>query len=205
MSPRCPKAERPAQTPYELTDATDRGSCNLVSLVTMPSDSLNDLAALLRHGEGADMIDEWEVAELETEQGRLRRRSLADLWEQAMHRGDQVLVVAPFGRFTGAVDFVGHDFATVIGHEMCWDLQLDTCVMQPIRSPDGGHTVWGGSRTFRARLAEFESTGEEVTVLVFDKEFTGSIAVAATDHLVLTGDPPNVIPLALISAIRRPV
>ena len=173
--------------------------------MTMPSDSFNDLAAHLRHGEGADMIDEWEQSELETEQGRLRRRSLADVWERAMHRGDRVRVVASFGRLTGAVDFVGHDFATVIGDGMCWDLRLDTCVMQPVRSPDRGHTVRGGSRTFRARMAEFESTGEEVTVLLSRDEFTASIGVAASDHLVLTGEPPTIIPLSLISAVRRPV
>lgn len=151
------------------------------------------------------MIDEWEMTERETEQGRLRRRSLADLWEQAMHRGDRIRVVATFGPFTGTVDFVGHDFATVIGNEMCWDLRLESCVMQPVRSPHGGHTVRGGSRTFRARMAEFESTGEELTVLVEGAEFTGSIVVAATDHLILTGDPPTTIPLVLISGVRRPV
>ena len=150
------------------------------------------------------MIDEWEIAELETEQGRLRRRSLADLWEQAMHRGDRVRVVASFGRIVGTVDFVGRDFATVFSEETCWELPLDASVMQPLRSPQGGHTVQGGSRTWRARLAEFESTGEEVTVLACNEELTGTIAVAATDHLVLTGDPPTIVPLALISAVRRP-
>lgn len=173
--------------------------------MTMTSDPLDNLAAHLRHGEGADMIDEWEITELETEQGRLRRRALADVWEQAMHRGDRVRVVTPFGRITGAVDFVGTDYATVIGERVCWDLRLDASAMQAFKSPRGGHTVRGGSRTFRARVAEFESTGEEVTVLLGTEEFAGRIAVAATDHLVLTGEPATVIPLALISAIRRMV
>jgi hypothetical protein len=42
-------------------------------------------------------------------------------------------------------------------------------------------------------------------VLAGGDEFTGSIVVAATDHLVLTGDPPTIVPLALVSAIRRAV
>lgn len=151
------------------------------------------------------MIDEWEMTELETEQGRLRRRLLAEVWEQAMHRGDQVRAVAPFGRITGKVDFVGSDFATVIGDGMCWDLRLDSCVMQPVRSPSGGHTVRGGSRTFRARVAEFESTGEEVTVLAGGEQFTGSIVVAATDHVALAGNPPTIVPLPMIVAVRRAV
>ena len=173
--------------------------------MTMPSDSFNDLAAHLRHGEGTGMIDEWEITELETEQGRLRRRSLADLWERAMHRGDRVQVLASFGHLTGAVDFVGADFATVIGEGICWDLRLDTCVMQPVRSRYGGHTVRGGSRTFRARLAEFESTGEEIMLLVGSRVFAGTIAVAASDHVVVSGDPSTIIPLALVSAVRRAV
>lgn len=149
------------------------------------------------------MIDEWEMTELETEQGRLRRRSLAELWEQAMHRGDQVRVVTSFGRITGVVDFVGNDFATVMGDGVCWELRLTRAVLAPVRSPHGGHTVRGGSRTFLARMAEFESTGEELTVLAGAEEFSGTIAVAATDHLVLVGDRETIIPLTLISAVRR--
>ena len=171
----------------------------------MPPDPLDDLAAHLRHGEGTDLVDEWEITELETEQGRLRRRLLADLWERAMHRGDRVHVLASFGRLTGAVDFVGIDFATVIGDGLCWDLRLESCVMQPVRSRYGGHTVRGGSRTFRARLAEFESTGEELTVLVRGTEFAGTIAVVASDHLVVAGDASTIIPLTLVSAVRRAV
>ena len=171
--------------------------------MTTPSHPFDDLAGHLRHGEGAEMVDEWEIAEIETEQGRLRRRVLADVWELAMHRGDGVRVLTSFGRFTGEVDFVGRDFATVITAEWCWDLRLDACSLQPVRSSHGGHTVRGGSRTFRARLAEFESTGEEVALCVGDREFTGSVTVAATDHVVVSGEPPTIVPSTLISAVRR--
>ncbi|NIR42069.1 MAG: hypothetical protein GWN79_28635, partial [Actinobacteria bacterium] len=52
----------------------------------------------------------------------------------------------------------------------------------------GGRTVRGGSRTLRARLAEYEQTGEPVTLHTSEGEVRGRIAVAATDHVVVDDD-----------------
>ncbi|MEX2655597.1 MAG: hypothetical protein WD532_11285 [Acidimicrobiia bacterium] len=167
---------------------------------------MSALAAHLRSAVGSEVVDEWETTEHETEQGRRRRRALHDLWEQAMHRGDRVTVFTSTGRLTGTVDFVGNDYATVIGDGTCWDVRADRAVMTTRRSNSGGHTVSGGSRTFKARLAEYESTGEHVTLLVGSHalELSGRIVVTATDHLLLSDDGRTVaVPLGTIDAVRR--
>lgn len=168
---------------------------------------LTSLAADLRRVAGAELRDELEITEAETEQGRLRHRSTVQVWEHAMHRGDAVSVITRHGRIGGTVDYVGLDYATVVRPDRAWDVRLERSVLATAdRSPAGGHTVTGGSRTFRARLAEYEATGEAVTVLVpaLDLELRGRIGVAATDHVIVIDGPNTVtIPTELIDAIRR--
>ena len=167
---------------------------------------MSDISAHLRSAVGSDIVDEWEMTEHETEQGRRRRRALKDVWEQAMHRGDHVTVLIPAGRFTGTVDFVGNDYATVISDGTSWDLRADRSLMTTRRANSGGHTVSGGSRTFKARLAEYESTGEHVTLIVGSHglEFGGRIVVTATDHVLLSdGGRTVVVPTGTIDAVRR--
>ncbi len=167
---------------------------------------LTELAADLRRGEGAELIDELELAEAETELGRRRRRRLTDQWEATMHRGDSISVWTTFGRVAGLVDFVGADYATVIRHDLCWDLRLDRGAVTVHRASHGGHRVTGGSRTFRARLAEYEATGEivELVLPALNLELRGRVAVAAVDHVVVEGsDGATTVPTGLIDAIRR--
>jgi hypothetical protein len=167
---------------------------------------LADLAARLRHGTGGDLVDELEATEVETEQGRRRRRQLVELWEQAMHRGDWVTVESRFARLSGTVDYVGIDYATVTRAEVSWDVRTDRCALTVRRSTTGGHTVSGGSRTFKARLAEYEATGEVVTLHTpgMGMDLCGTVSVAATDHVVLqSADSLTTIPITLIDAVRR--
>lgn len=169
-------------------------------------DQLDELAAHLRRFGGAEFVDEWEITEAETEQGRRRRSHLAHLWMNAMHRGDAVEFIAGFGRVAGTVDYVGKDYATVLGQDFCWDVRTDRGVLtvEPARS--GGHTVRGGSVTFKARLAEFESTAEPVAVLLagYALERRGHIDVVGVDHVIVRTDHrSHVIPLNLIEGVRR--
>lgn len=164
-----------------------------------------DLAAHLRHRAGRDLVEEWEMTERETEQGRLRRRLLSQIWEQAMHRGDRVQVQTRFGQVTGSVDYVGTDYAAVRSAGTAWDLRLERCVMTAVRSRTGGHSITGGSRTFRARLAEYEATREEVTLLVpsLHRQLRGRLSVVAKDHSLLVGDGEFTVPNALIDGAQR--
>lgn len=168
------------------------------------STELTDLASHLRHN-ARDVVEEWEITESETEQGRLRKRHISDVWEQTMHRGDDVTIRATFGRIAGSVDYVGADYATVVTSDTAWDVRLGRCVMVARRSVVGGHTVHGGSKTFKAKLAEYEATGEDVSLLVpsLELETQGRIVVLATDHVILADEEASAIPLGLIDAIRR--
>lgn len=166
---------------------------------------LSSLAAELRRLAGAHLLDELEITEAETEHGRLRHRTIPHVWEEAMHRGDGVSATTRTGIIRGTVDFVGTDYATVVRDDTAWDIRLDRSVLSRVhRSNAGGHTVIGGSRTFKARLAEYEATGEPVSIILSWIEMRGRITVVATDHVVVRAGPdPSTVPLDLIDVIRR--
>ena len=166
---------------------------------------LTDLAAELRRRAGAELLDELEITEVETERGRLRHRSLPQVWEQVMHRGDRVTATTRMGLVRGTVDYVGTDYATVVGDDTSWDIRLERSILSQVeRSTAGGHTVTGGSRTFKARLAEYEATGEPITILLPHLAMRGRIAVVATDHVVVTAETDTAtVPIQLIDVIRR--
>jgi hypothetical protein len=84
----------------------------------LPQD-LTDFAAELRSSTGAEILEELEITETETELGRLRKRSVQEVWEAAMHRGDLVTVVTGVGTVTGLVDYVGTDYSTVSAAIQC--------------------------------------------------------------------------------------
>lgn len=169
----------------------------------MTFDESQSMAAELRQSLEADYFEELEITEAETELGRLRRRPLAGVWEEAMHRGDRVAISGAFGAFTGAVDFVGEDYATVVDDDRMLDVRLDRCVLRVIRSRSGGHTVSGGSRTFTARLSEYAATGEPLTVIAprLGTDLAGRIRLVATDHLLIA--PELTVPLTTIDAVVR--
>jgi hypothetical protein len=105
----------------------------------------------------------------------------------------------------GTVDYVGTDYATVVGDDTSWDIRLERSILSRVeRSTAGGHTVTGGSRTFQARLAEYEATGEPITILLPYLEMPGRITVVATDHVVVTAETDMAtVPIDLIDMIRR--
>lgn len=171
------------------------------------TDPYDDLARELRRGAGAEMREEAEITELETRQGRLRRRRLADVAAEAMHRGDRVTVEIRDRRLVGTAVFVGDDYLTLETATEVADVRLDRAVLWVARRPAGGHASRGGSRTLRARLGEYEHTGETVTVVApaIPAETAGQISVAAVDHvLVSTTDGEVVVPLPLIELVVRP-
>lgn len=164
---------------------------------------LSELSAHLRNSTGAELVEEWEVTELETEQGRLRARGLTEVWEQAMHRGDRVTASGSFGVCSGTVEYVGKDYAVVVTEGVAWDVRLDSCAVTIRRSPHGGHTVTGGSRTLRAKLAEYEASGERVTAYTVNGSYSGTIGVAAADHVLVSDDEATAIPTVTIVAVSR--
>lgn len=170
-------------------------------------DPFEELARELRQGVGAEWSEEAEITERETHLGSLRKRRLADVAREAMHRGDVVSALVGRRSVKGSVMFVGADYLVIQTASQTLDIVLDRAVLRIETRPGGGHTTRGGSATFKARLAEYEQTGEPVTLhLIGDvPQQTGRILVAAIDHCV-TEDAEGVrsnIPIALIEMISR--
>jgi hypothetical protein len=169
---------------------------------------MQSFAADLRYGPGAEMFGELEITEAETELGRLRRRDLKAVLEQAMHRGDRVSVITRCGTYGGEVDYVGNDYVTVLALDAAADIRFERCALRVHRVASGGHTVTGGSRTFKARLAEYAATGEVVTLFAPDLRMTlrGIVTVVAVDHVIVAQpEGSTTIALDLLDvALRHP-
>ncbi len=170
-----------------------------------PSEPLDELNRYLRAGAGSEILDEAAITELETHQGRLRRRTMADVARGIAERGDSVRLAVPRGELTGLVVHVGKDYMSVDTDHLSVDVRYSTCTWSIVKSPSGGTTLSKGSVTLKARLAEFEQTGEVVTIVVGESEHRGVIAVAASDHILLIVDSiETVVPLNLVDLIVRP-
>lgn len=170
-------------------------------------DPYEELARELRQGVGAEWRDEAEVTERETHLGSLRKRLMADVAREAMHRGDVVTVMVGGRSVKGSVMFVGTDYLVLQTASQTLDIVLDRAVMRIEAQPGGGHTTRGGSATFKARLAEYEQTGEPVTLHLTGgaSQQAGRILVAAVDHCI-TEDAEGArshTPVALIEMIAR--
>lgn len=172
-------------------------------------DPYEELARELRQGVGAEWRDEAEITERETYLGRLRRRKLADVTREAMHRGDVVTVMVGGRSVRGPAMFVGTDYVVIQTASQTLDIVLDLAVLRVEPQPGGGHTTRGGSATFKARLAEYEQTGEPVTLHLTGgaAQQAGRILVAAVDHCIAedTEGVRSHIPIALIEMISRPI
>lgn len=106
----------------------------------------------------------------------------------------------------GVLTHVGVDYLSVETTSQRLDVRLESVAWSIERRPAGGIPKTKGSVTFKARLAEYEQTGEPLTLVVGKTELQGSIAVAATDHVVLiTEGTETVIPLTLIDRVVRPI
>lgn len=173
-----------------------------------PTDPLEELARDLRQSVGGELRAESEITEQETHIGRLRRRGLADVVTEAMHRGDLVSVITGARTITGSPVFTGSDYLVCVTSTEIVDAPFDRTLIRIERRPHGGHSTTGGAKTFKARLAELEHTGEIVTLVVADTqmELQGRIAVAASDHCVFEEvDGSNTyVPIGQICLIIRP-
>lgn len=170
--------------------------------------SFDDLARQLRMGAGAEMRAEAESVERETHLGRLRKRSLADAARDAMHRGDMAVIEMPGRVLAGSIAYAGADYIVIETDEHAIDVRLATVVVRFDSSPEGGRRASGGSRTLRARLAEYEATGEPITLVApgVGAEVSGVVAVAATDHLLVRRPDGSTVhvPIEAIALVIRP-
>ncbi len=105
----------------------------------------------------------------------------------------------------GEVVHVGSDYLTIETAHSVADVRLGSAVLKAVARPEGGRDLVRGSVTLKARLSEYEQTGEPVTLVLEDGEIDGRILVVAVDH-VLVDDQSNdlYVPLAMIQAAIRP-
>jgi hypothetical protein len=173
-----------------------------------PVDPLEELARELRQTVGAELRAEAEITEQETHIGRLRKLGMSDVGRAAMHRGDVVSLITATHTITGSPVYVGKDYLVCQTQTEIVDAPFERVVIRVERRPEGGHTTRGGSITFRARLSEFEQSGETVTLTTADAalEIRGRIAIVARDHCIVE-DPegPRLhIPISQIALVIRP-
>jgi hypothetical protein len=174
--------------------------------MTGDSTEFDDLARELRQQVGAEFRAEAEITELETEQGRRRRRTISDVATEAFQRGDLLTIRLQGWSLTGAVLAVGTDYLIIDDGSREIAIRLEGVAMQIHRSQEGGLSGRPGSETFKARLSEFEQSGERLMVVApgLGMEIEGRIKVVATDHLVVADqDSEWILPLkATVLAIR---
>jgi hypothetical protein len=175
-------------------------------VASFEEDPYDALARELRLGEGVEMRAEAEMAELETHRGRLRHRTLDDLARLWAARGDIATVSVGGATHTGPIVHVGSDYLTLDTPTHIVEIRLASALIRIERQRAGGLSLARGSATFAARLAEFEHTGELLTLLAGREHVKGRIAVAAVDHVVVvdTSGGEVVLPRALIDAVIRP-
>lgn len=173
--------------------------------MTESGDPLKDLARELRQGAGAELRAEAEITERETHQGRLRKRTLADVARQAANRGDQVTATVAHRTFIGTVIHVGNDYLSLETAGEWVEIRLDAAHLRIRPNRSGGLSTTKGSATLKARLGEYEQTGERIELIVDGGEvLTGVVRVVAVDHVMFEEThEETVAPLAMILAVVR--
>jgi hypothetical protein len=178
-----------------------------MSMADWPNDPLESLARELRQTVGAELRAEAEITEHETHIGRLRRLAMSDIARAAMNRGDVVSLITATHTITGTLEYVGKDYLVCRTSAEIVDAPFERIVVRVERRPQGGHDARGGSITFRARLSEFEHSGELVTLTTADAalEIRGRIAVVTTDHCIVEDpDGPRFhVPISQIVLVIR--
>ncbi len=178
--------------------------------MTEPSwdpDQFADLGDELRRGAGAEFFAEAAEIEEETHRLRRRRRTLGDYASELVQRGDEVAFRVGERTVTGLAVFAGSDYLTVRTGLTEATVRLAAVAIAVRRRTEGGHVPVGGARTFKARLAEFEMSGEPVTLVAPTSglDLEARIELVATDHLVAHDVDGGewLIPVARVSLVLR--
>jgi hypothetical protein len=164
------------------------------------------LESELRQGAGREWSEEAAEDERMTEKLRERRIELSARMREFVARGQRVRADANSLSFTGTVVFAGTDYSVIDrdDDEVAVMLMSATWTLEPGGRP--GHHQTGTPISFKAHLAQLESSGEDVRILVGDgRQLTGSVTTLAQDSIVMDCDGAEVlIPLVAVIAVARP-
>ena len=153
--------------------------------MTWEPEEFDDLAAELRHRVAAEFRSEAEEIEYLVRLQRRRKSALRDVATTAMHQGQEVKVRGLGAEWSGELLAVGSDYLSLRTATVFLEARLDSIAIGLTPARWGGRTGKPASATFKARLTEFELTGEQVTIRCKSPvvEVSGVIEVVATDHI----------------------
>ena len=153
--------------------------------MTWEPEEFDDLASELRRRVAAEFRSEAEEVERLVQLQRRRRAILREVATTAMHQGHRVTVHCFESEWSGELLAVGSDYLSLLTNSHFLEARLDAIAIGFTPARQGGRTGRPASETFRARLAEFEVTGEELTLRCNSPllEVRGVIGVVATDHV----------------------
>ncbi len=184
-----------------------RGRRVFATVTGWDPDEFAELGDELRRGAGAEFLAEAATVEEETHLLRRRRLDLGEVARELVHRGDVVDVRVGHRALSGVATFAGSDYLTIRGRAVEANVRLGAVALAVTRRSSGGHPVQGGAATFKARLAEFEHTGEVVTIVapLLGLDLEARIRIVAADHLVADdGDGTEwVVPVAALTLVLR--
>jgi hypothetical protein len=126
---------------------------------------------------------------------------------EALQRGDLVTIRLQGRSLTGAVQAVGKDYLIIDDGQREIAARLEGTAIQIERSQQGGRSGRPGSETFKARLSEFELSGETVMLVApgLAMEIEGTIKVVASDHVIAADEHAEwILPLAATVLAIRP-
>jgi len=164
------------------------------------------LESELRQGAGREWSEEAAEDERMTEKLRERRMELSGRMREFVARGQRVRAEAGSLSCSGTVVFAGTDYSVIDrdDDEVAVRLMSATWTLEP--GGRSGHHQTGNSMSFKAHLAQLESSGEEVRIVIGDgRQTSGSVTTAAQDSIVIDHDGTEVlIPLVAVIAVARP-
>jgi hypothetical protein len=186
-------------TVFSTTSPEDESHCE--------DDSWNNLARFLRQGVGQEWRAEMEASEFETQQQRLRERSLQTVANTLLHRGDRVTILAGSLQFAGLVAACGEDYFTLDTGQRVIHARLQNIGLVVTKRSSGGGQASGEAPTWRALLSELELSSEPIELYgpALGHPRQGRIKVVSSDHVWLV-EPAGVdsyLPLEEIAVIIR--
>ena len=175
--------------------------------MTWRPEEFDELAEELRRRVAAEFRSEAEEVERLVHLQRRRNARLRDIAIAAMHQGQGVTVRGFGDEWSGEVLSVGTDYLSMKTATQLLDAKLDSIAIGLTPATQGGRSAKAASETFKARLAEFEISGDLVTLRsrIPVIEVTGVIDVVATDHIEVRCPEPIYLPLEGIFAAIRPL
>jgi hypothetical protein len=176
--------------------------------MTWEPEEFEDLAAELRRRVAAEFRNEAEEVERLVLLQRRRKAVLRDVATAAMHQGQGVTLRCLEDVWTGELLAVATDYLSLRTATHFLEARLDSIAIGLTPARQGGRTGKPDSDTFKARLSEFEMTGEEVTLRCSSPtiEVTGVIEVVATDHVEMKlSNERCYVPLDSVVMVIRPL